>query len=202
MSGREKVVVVCITGIVVLLIIGLFSELPRVTPKFRETTIEVGGTVSKEVRDYLNIEEELLEKAVLDISEVDTSKAGDYKVHCEVLFYNYDFQVHVIDAVVPETEVGKEFDTNSTEEYDMIDTVSKTYELAKAIRTMNEVEQYLEESTIEEEMVRTVNEIEQRKEVVQKEERKSLNLKEILLIGMVIILFVRFGKKIKKDFVD
>lgn len=121
MNKRGKGV---IAGIVTMLaVIGMiWFFFLRVTPVFTETTIELGENVSEEITDYLSGQKFLLERAQLDVREVDTLKVGTYTVHSRVWFYEDDFLIHVADTTAPELKVrtddiyleaGKEYFTDA-----------------------------------------------------------------------------------------
>ncbi len=90
----------------------------RVTPKSSEFTIELGEDISKEGKDYLEGWDFLLERAALDMDQVDPEKVGVYEAYCHILFYDFVFHIKVEDTTAPSiTPVREELCLEAGKEY-------------------------------------------------------------------------------------
>ncbi|MGN0474928.1 MAG: immunoglobulin-like domain-containing protein [Acutalibacteraceae bacterium] len=103
-------------------------SLAAVIPKFQKNTVELGESVSTEPRDYLYGYSFIIANADIDTSHVDTTKVGQYEVHCDIWFYHYAFKINVVDTTAPTISASEnQIYLASSREYhpeDFIDSVS------------------------------------------------------------------------------
>ncbi|MDD6157645.1 MAG: DUF5011 domain-containing protein [Lachnospiraceae bacterium] len=104
---KKKLFIRCATFVIVCIgILGL-AVLERqfhVEQVFKETTVELGTPISTEVDDYLVGKEWILERAVLDTTEMDETNPGQYKVYCKALYRKYTYLIRVEDTTAPTVE--------------------------------------------------------------------------------------------------
>lgn len=90
-------------GIILCVLLGLFViSLAVVFPKSRLFVVELGDNLSASPSDYLFGYGFIVDRAAIDVEEVNTGKVGDYRGTARLFFYHYSFDVKVRDTTPPE----------------------------------------------------------------------------------------------------
>ena len=126
-SRDNKISVVKWTAVVILCVIAVFSLCAALAsqildgePLWKETTIELGDTMSADPAYYIGGPELTLEHSWVDLSGLNNMKVGDYTVRAGNIFAVFEYTVHVRDTVPPGImntytldtvlEAGREYD--------------------------------------------------------------------------------------------
>ncbi len=106
--------------------IRLYNYLSVVTPNFEKVTYELGeAQVSEDVADYITAKKFMLNKVILDTSDVDTTKVGNYVVSCTVKDKNFNYFVDIVDTTSPVIIFADKDNVYATEhEYNVNDFAS------------------------------------------------------------------------------
>lgn len=111
-------------------------EYLRVEQTFTEISIELGDTISREVGDYLDGREEVLEKAVLDTEEVDEKHPGQYRIYCDILNRQFTYIVYVEDTTAPFVEAKSSIPCLAVgTEYGIDDFIGSVTDLSEEVDT-------------------------------------------------------------------
>lgn len=95
---KAKIIIGIIAVVVVALVIILW---PRVLQKTKQFDMELGENLTTDIYDYVKGNDKLIAEAVLDISDVDQTKAGTYEAHVTCRKKYFVYTVVITDTIAP-----------------------------------------------------------------------------------------------------
>lgn len=99
----------------------------KVEPLWENMEIELGTEIEQDITKYIQGDEEAIEVATLDFSQVNKDEVGNYKIYVKIEKRTIAYDINIIDTVAPEfdfkedriyLELGKEYQAD-----DLIDNV-------------------------------------------------------------------------------
>jgi len=107
-KSYKKYIITTLVIALVIALLWLYFSCLFVRKTFGTKTIELGGSLSNNVEDYIAGSDWLIERATLDFTELDTSKTGEYTVRCVSWIYHYSYKIKVKDTVAPTIKLKDE----------------------------------------------------------------------------------------------
>lgn len=103
---HNKIIVTILSGFILVdvLLIYLALTISPIKLKRNSFTYEYGEEISKDVADYVNANQSILESVKLDLSQVST-EVGTYQASIEYLGEKQSFQIQVVDTVKPKVQL-------------------------------------------------------------------------------------------------
>lgn len=101
-KSKSWIIITVISAVLLIAFGTIFFSFFFAHKKFSNKTLELGDNPSMDAKDYIGGSDWIVEEAVVDISDLDNTRIGTYKVVCKSWIYKFTYKIEVVDTTAPD----------------------------------------------------------------------------------------------------